>query len=118
MDAPGDIERSLRASGLGPDEVDLIVTPDGEAILGIGDWGVGGIDIAVGKLAVYTAAAGVDPGRTLPVMLDVGTNRKDLLADLLYLGNRHTRVDQDTYDAFIEAYVTAATKLFPEAQLH
>ncbi len=118
VDAPGDIERSLRASGLGPDDVDLIVTTDGEAILGIGDWGVGGIDIAVGKLAVYTAAAGVDPGRTLPVMLDVGTNRKDLLDDLLYLGNRHTRVDQDTYDAFIEAYVAAATKLFPEALLH
>ena len=118
VDAPGDIERSLRASGLGPDDVDLIVATDGEAILGIGDWGVGGIDIAVGKLAVYTAAAGVDPGRTLPVMLDVGTNRKDLLDDPLYLGNRHTRVDQDTYDAFIEAYVTAATKLFPHALLH
>jgi malate dehydrogenase (oxaloacetate-decarboxylating) len=81
-------------------------------------WGVGGIDIAVGKLAVYTAAAGVDPGRTLPVMLDVGTNRKELLDDPLYLGNRHARVDQDTYDAFIEAYVTAATKLFPDALLH
>jgi malate dehydrogenase (oxaloacetate-decarboxylating) len=118
VNAPEDIERSLRASGLGSDDVDLIVATDGEAILGIGDWGVGGIDIAVGKLAVYTAAAGVDPGRTLPVMLDVGTNRKELLDDPLYLGNRHIRVDQDTYDAFIEAYVTAATKLFPDALLH
>jgi len=118
VDAPGDIERSLLASGLGPDEVDLIVATDGEAILGIGDWGVGGIHIAVGKLAVYTATAGVDPGRTLPVMLDVGTNRKELLDDPLYLGNRHARVDQDTYDAFIEAYVTAATTLFPDALLH
>jgi malate dehydrogenase (oxaloacetate-decarboxylating) len=115
---PEDIERSLRAGGLGSDDVDLIVATDGEAILGIGDWGVGGIDIAVGKLAVYTAAAGVDPDRTLPVKLDIGTNRKELLDDPLYLGNRHTRVDQDTYDAFIEAYVTAATKLFPDALLH
>ncbi|SOD85748.1 NAD-dependent malic enzyme [Streptomyces sp. Ag109_G2-15] len=118
VDAPDDIERSLRASGLGADGVDLIVATDGEAILGIGDWGVGGIDIAVGKLAVYTAAAGIDPLRTLPVMLDVGTNRRELLDSPLYLGNRHPRVDLDTYDAFIDAYVTTATKLFPNALLH
>ncbi|OXY95593.1 NAD-dependent malic enzyme [Streptomyces diastatochromogenes] len=118
VDAPDDIERSLRASGLGADGVDLIVATDGEAILGIGDWGVGGIDIAVGKLAVYTAAAGIDPLRTLPVMLDVGTNRRELLDSPLYLGNRHPRVDRDTYDAFIDTYVTTATKLFPNALLH
>lgn len=118
VDAPDDIERSLRAAGLGPDDVDLIVATDGEGILGIGDWGVGGIDIAVGKLAVYTAAAGVDPRRTLAVMLDVGTNRKELLDNPLYLGNQHPRVDRDTYDAFIDAYVTTATKLFPRALLH
>ncbi|MFF9022493.1 NAD-dependent malic enzyme [Streptomyces eurythermus] len=118
VDAPGDIERSLRASGLGADDVDLIVATDGEGILGIGDWGVGGIDIAVGKLAVYTAAAGIDPRRTLPVMLDVGTNRRELLDNPLYLGNRHPRVDRDTYDAFIDAYVTTATRLFPGALLH
>ncbi|MFF4400390.1 NAD-dependent malic enzyme [Streptomyces sp. NPDC001480] len=118
VDAPDDIERSLRAAGLGADDVDLIVATDGEAILGIGDWGVGGIDIAVGKLAVYTAAVGVDPRRTLAVMLDVGTNRQELLDDPLYLGNRHPRVDRDTYDAFIDAYVTTATKLFPRALLH
>ncbi|MFF4019410.1 NAD-dependent malic enzyme [Streptomyces sp. NPDC001843] len=118
VDAPGDIERSLRAAGLGPDDVDLIVATDGEGILGIGDWGVGGIDIAVGKLAVYTAAAGVDPRRTLAVMLDVGTNRKELLDNPLYLGNQHPRVDRDTYDAFIDAYVTSATRLFPRALLH
>ncbi|MFF7187942.1 NAD-dependent malic enzyme [Streptomyces sp. NPDC008222] len=117
-DAPEDIERSLRASGLGPDDVDLLVATDGEAILGIGDWGVGGIDIAVGKLAVYTAAAGIDPRRTLAVMLDVGTNRTELLENPLYLGNRHERVDRETYDAFVDAYVTAATKLFPNAMLH
>jgi len=78
-----------RACGLDTDDVDLVAATDGEAILGIGDRGVGGIDIAVGKLAVYTAAAGVDPGRALPVMPDVGTNRKDLLDGPLYLGNRH-----------------------------
>ncbi|MEV5381747.1 NAD-dependent malic enzyme [Streptomyces sp. NPDC052721] len=118
VDAPDDIERSLRAHGLGPDDVDLIVATDGEGILGIGDWGVGGIDIAVGKLAVYTAAAGIDPRRTLPVMLDVGTNRQELLDNPLYLGNRHPRADRDTYDAFIDAYVTTATRLFPHALLH
>ncbi len=118
VDAPDDIERSLRASGLCADDVDLIVATDGEGILGIGDWGVGGIDIAVGKLAVYTAAAGIDPRRTLPVMLDVGTNRQELLDNHLYLGNRHPRVDRDTYDAFIDAYVTTATRLFPDALLH
>ncbi|MCS0600377.1 NAD-dependent malic enzyme [Streptomyces sp. LP11] len=118
VDAPDDIERSLRASGLGADDVDLIVATDGEGILGIGDWGVGGIDIAVGKLAVYTAAAGIDPRRTLPVMLDVGTNRQELLDSPLYLGNRHPRADRDSYDAFIDAYVTTAAKLFPGALLH
>ncbi|MEU3885709.1 NAD-dependent malic enzyme [Streptomyces sp. NPDC029041] len=118
VDDPESIESSLRASGLGADDVDLIVATDGEAILGIGDWGVGGIDIAVGKLAVYTAAAGVDPARTLAVMLDVGTDRQELLEDPLYLGNRHPRADRDRYDAFVDAYVTAATKLFPDALLH
>lgn len=118
VDAPEEIERSLLASGRTPDEVDLIVATDGEAILGIGDWGVGGIDIAVGKLSVYTAAAGIDPSRTLPVMLDVGTNRKELLEDPLYLGNRHPRVDEASYDAFVDAYVTTAMRLFPNALLH
>jgi malate dehydrogenase (oxaloacetate-decarboxylating) len=118
VDAVDDIERSLCASGLGPGDVDLIVATDGEAILGIGDWGVGGIDIAVGKLAVYTAAGGVDPRRTLAVMLDVGTNRQELLDDPLYLGNQHPRVDTGTYDTFIDAYVSAATRLFPQALLH
>jgi malate dehydrogenase (oxaloacetate-decarboxylating) len=117
-DAPEDIEPSLVNSGRGPDDVDLIVATDGEALLGIGDWGVGGVDIAVGKLAVYTAAGGVDPRRTLAVMLDAGTNRQELLDDPLYLGNRHPRVGRDTYDAFIDAYVNVATRLFPRALLH
>ena len=83
IDTPGQIETNLRASGLSAGDVDLIVATDAQAILGIGDWGVGGIGIAVGKLAVYTAAAGIDPARTLPVMLDVGTDRAELLEDPL-----------------------------------
>jgi malate dehydrogenase (oxaloacetate-decarboxylating) len=118
VDRPEDIEASLRAPGLGPDEVDLIVATDGEAILGIGDWGVGGIAISIGKLSVYTAAGGIDPARTLPVVLDVGTNRRILLDDPLYLGNRHRRVDVHTYDAFVDAYVQTARRLFPHALLH
>src|SRR6516165_1455984 len=111
VDAPDQIETALRDSGLSAGEVDLIVATDAQAILGIGDWGVGGIDIAVGKLAVYTAAAGIDPARTLPVMLDVGTDRAELLEDPLYLGVRHQRPAQEPYDAFIDAYVTAALKV-------
>ena len=91
---------------------------DAEEILGIGDWGVGGIQIAVGKLAVYTAAAGVDPRRVIPVSLDVGTTTRTLLNDPLYLGNRHARVRGDAYDAFIEKYLQTASSLFPRALLH
>src|SRR5450755_1953767 len=112
------IETSLRAPGLGPDEVDLIVATDAGAILGIGDWGVGGIHIAVGKLAVYTAAGGIDPNRTLPVMLDVGTDRQRLLDDPLYIGNRHKRVAATRYDSFLDAFVEEVVKLFPHALLH
>jgi malate dehydrogenase (oxaloacetate-decarboxylating) len=118
VDRPGDIEQSLNATGLGADDVDLIVATDGEAILGIGDWGVGGINISLGKLALYTAAGGIDPGRAIAVMLDVGTNRSSLLEDPLYLGNRHPRVDEDTYDAFIDTFVETASRLFPNALLH
>ena len=118
VDHPDEIEDGLLATGLGPDDVDLVVATDGEAILGIGDWGVGGIAISAGKLAVYTAAAGIDPARTIPVVLDVGTNRQDLLDDPLYLGNRHRRVERTAYDAFVDAYVTTAARLFPRALLH
>jgi len=118
IDAPDQIETALRAPELSADEVDLIVATDAQAILGIGDWGVGGIDIAAGKLAVYTAAGGVNPARTLPVVLDVGTDRPELLEDPLYLGVRHKRPAQEPYDAFIDAYVTTALKIFPEALLH
>lgn len=118
VDAPELIESSLAATGHDPDDVDLIVATDAEAILGIGDWGVGGIAIAEGKLVVYCAAGGIDPNRAIPVILDVGTNRQELLDDPLYLGCAHPRVDRDTYDRFIDAYVAAATKLFPDALLH
>jgi len=118
IDAPDQIETALRAPGLSADEVDLIVATDAQAILGIGDWGVGGIDIAAGKLAVYTAAGGVNPARCLPVVLDVGTDRPELLEDPLYLGVRHKRPAQEPYDAFIDAYVTTALKIFPRALLH
>jgi malate dehydrogenase (oxaloacetate-decarboxylating) len=118
VDRPELVEASLLAAGLGPDDVDLIVATDAGAILGIGDWGVGGIDIAVGKLAVYTAAGGIDPARTIPVMLDVGTDRQSLLDDPLYIGNRHPRVPAAEYDAFLDGFIRAVGKLFPLALLH
>jgi malate dehydrogenase (oxaloacetate-decarboxylating) len=118
VDQPELIETSLRAFGLHQDDVDLIVATDAGAILGIGDWGVGGMSIAVGKLAVYTAAGGIDPGRSVPVMLDVGTDRQSLLDDPMYIGNRHPRVPADEYDAFMAAFVAAVGKVFPRALLH
>ena len=118
IDEPDDIETAFGTLGLGPEDVDLIVCSDAEEILGIGDWGVGGIEISVGKLAVYTAAAGVDPRRVIPVSLDVGTDNEGLLNDPLYLGNRHARVRGHAYDAFIEKYLEVASRLFPKALLH
>ncbi|MGV9561139.1 NAD-dependent malic enzyme [Streptomyces sp. NPDC003480] len=118
VDRPDDIEQAFATFQLGPEDVDLIVCTDAEQILGIGDWGVGGIQIAVGKLAVYTAAAGIDPRRVIPVSLDVGTDRKSLLNDPLYVGNRHPRVRGADYDAFIETYLRTASSMFPNALLH
>jgi malate dehydrogenase (oxaloacetate-decarboxylating) len=118
VNRPQDVETALSHYGLGGDAVDLIVATDAEGILGIGDQGVGGIDIAIGKLAVYTAAAGIHPRRVIPVVLDMGTDNLALLNDEMYLGNRHPRVRGERYDALIDAYVTAATKLFPHAMLH
>ena len=118
IDRPDDIEASFGSLGLGPGDVDLIVCSDAEEILGIGDWGVGGIQISVGKLAVYTAAAGIDPHRVIPVSLDVGTDNEGLLNDPLYLGNRHARIRGGAYDAFIGKYLQAASSLFPGALLH
>ncbi|MFC0435551.1 NAD-dependent malic enzyme [Kutzneria buriramensis] len=118
IDQPDSIATAFESLGLGPDDVDLIVCTDAEEILGIGDWGVGGIQIAVGKLAVYTAAAGIDPRRVIPVSLDVGTDNETLLNDPLYLGNRHARVRGAAYDAFIARYLDTASTLFPNALLH
>jgi len=118
IDHPEQIRPAFENLALGPGEVDLIVASDAEEILGIGDWGVAGIDIAVGKLAVYTAAAGIDPTRVIPVSLDVGTDNQKLLDDPMYLGNRHQRIRGDKYDAFIKAYVDTVSELFPEALLH
>ena len=118
VDHPDLVETSLRNYGLGPDDVDLIVATDAEGILGIGDWGVGGIDIAIGKLAVYIAAAGIHPHRVIPVVLDMGTDNLALLNDRMYLGARHARVRGQRYDDFIDTYVQTATKLFPHALLH
>jgi malate dehydrogenase (oxaloacetate-decarboxylating) len=118
IDHPEDIDDSLANYGLGADDCDLIVATDSEGILGIGDQGVGGIQISIGKLTVYTAAGGIHPRRVIPVVLDVGTDNLRLLNDELYLGARHARVRDQRYDEFIDAYVTAATKLFPHALLH
>src|SRR6266511_4412433 len=118
VDHPEDVEVSFRNYGLGGDAVDLIVATDSEGILGIGDWGVGGIEISIGKLAVYIAAAGIHPRRVIPVVLDMGTDNVDLLDDEMYLGNRHARVRDQRYDDLVDAYVTTATKLFPHALLH
>jgi malate dehydrogenase (oxaloacetate-decarboxylating) len=118
IDEPDEIAEAFRTFGLGPDDVDLIVCTDAEAILGIGDWGVGGIQIAVGKLALYTAGGGIDPRRCIAVSLDVGTDNEQLLQDPFYLGNRHARRRGEEYDEFIGRYIRTAHQLFPHAILH
>jgi malate dehydrogenase (oxaloacetate-decarboxylating) len=115
---PENVEESLRNYGLDGENVDLLVATDSEGILGIGDQGVGGIDISIGKLAVYIAAAGLHPRRVIPVVLDMGTDNLRLLNDEMYIGNQHARVRDQRYDDLIDAYVTATTKLFPHAMLH
>jgi malate dehydrogenase (oxaloacetate-decarboxylating) len=117
IDHPEGIAEAFANRDAGPEDIDLILATDAEQILGLGDWGVGGIEISIGKLAIYTAAGGIDPTRVIPVMLDVGTNRESLLKDPMYVGNRHARVRGERYDAFIDAYVETATKLFPNALL-
>jgi malate dehydrogenase (oxaloacetate-decarboxylating) len=118
IDRPGDIERSFATLGLGASDVDVIVCSDGEKVPGIGDWGAGGIRTAMGKLAVYTAGAGIHPHRMIPVSLDAGTDSETLLSDPFYLGNRHARRRDQDYDAFIERYVQTVSALFPDALLH
>jgi malate dehydrogenase (oxaloacetate-decarboxylating) len=118
VDHPGQVETAFRNYGLEAEDVDLIVATDSEGILGIGDWGVGGIAIATGKLAVYVAAAGLHPRRVVPVVLDVGTDNPVLLGEDMYLGNRHPRVRGERYDQLIDTYVSVAARLFPNALLH
>lgn len=118
VNRPEDIRASFETLGLGADDVDLIVCSDAEEILGIGDWGVNGTDISVGKLAVYTAAAGIDPSRVIAVNLDVGTDNEALLNDPTYLGNRHARVRGERYDHLINEYLKVASEMFPNALLH
>lgn len=117
IDRPDDIEKSL-SNAAGGREIRLIVVTDAEEILGIGDWGTNGVDISVGKLMVYTAAAGIDPMCVLPVVIDAGTDRMALLNDDFYLGNRHERVRGDEYYAFIDKFVSTAETLFPRLYLH
>jgi len=117
IDDPDSMKTTLTNAADGR-EIKLIVVTDGEGILGIGDWGTQGVDISVGKLMVYTAAAGIDPSQVLPVVLDAGTNRDSLLNDDLYLGNRHERVRGDRYYDFVDQFVQTAEALFPNLYLH
>lgn len=114
---PENIEATLK-NAAGDRNIRLIVVTDAEGILGIGDWGTQGVDISVGKLMVYTAAAGIDPATVLPIVIDAGTNRKELLADPMYLGNRHERVYGESYYDFIDNFVETAEEMFPKLYLH
>lgn len=117
IEHPESIETSLKQAA-GDRKIRLIVVTDAEGILGIGDWGTNGVDISVGKLMVYTAAAGIDPQTVLPVVLDCGSNRESLLKDPFYLGNRHKRIYGDHYYDFVNRFVETAENLFPDLYLH
>ena len=114
---PENIEATLK-NAAGGREIRLIVVTDAEGILGIGDWGTNGVDISVGKLMVYTGAAGIDPSMVLPLVIDAGTNREELRNNPNYLGNRHERVRRDRYYDFIDQFVQTAERLFPKLYLH
>lgn len=114
---PENIEATLK-NAAGGREIRLIVVTDAEGILGIGDWGTNGVDISVGKLMVYTGAAGIDPSMVLPLVIDAGTNREKLRNNPNYLGNRHERVRGDRYYDFIDQFVQTAERLFPKLYLH
>ncbi|KXT73505.1 malolactic enzyme [Streptococcus gallolyticus] len=114
---PENIEETLK-NAAGDRDIRLIVVTDAEGILGIGDWGVQGVDISVGKLMIYTAAAGIDPASVMPLVIDAGTNRKELLENPMYLGNRHERVTGDKYYEFIDKFVQTAEGMFPKLYLH
>ena len=114
---PENIEETLKNAADNRD-IRLIVVTDAEGILGIGDWGVNGVDISVGKLMVYTGAAGIDPSMVLPLVIDAGTNREELRNNPNYLGNRHERVRGERYYEFIDQFVQTAERLFPKLYLH
>lgn len=114
---PEKIEEVLQNASKGR-HIKLIVVTDAEGILGIGDWGVGGVDISIGKLMIYTVAAGIDPSTVLPIVIDAGTNRQELLDNPFYLGNREKRITGEAYDSFIDKFVQTAEKLFPGLYLH
>ena len=114
---PENIEATLK-NAADDREIRLIVVTDAEEILGIGDWGTNGVDISVGKLMVYTGAAGIDPSKVLPLVIDAGTNREELLNNPNYLGNRHKRVSGDRYYDFVDQFVKTAERLFPKLYLH
>ena len=114
---PENITETLK-NAAGDRDIRLIVVTDAEGILGIGDWGTQGVDISVGKLMIYTAAAGIDPASVLPVVIDAGTNRKELLEDHLYLGNHQERIYGDQYYSFVDQFVETAESIFPKLYLH
>lgn len=114
---PENIEATLK-NAAGDREIRLIVVTDAEGILGIGDWGTNGVDISVGKLMVYTGAAGIDPSMVLPLVIDAGTNREELRNNSNYLGNRHERVRGDRYYDFLDQFVQTSERLFPKLYLH
>ncbi|EAE3553484.1 NAD-dependent malic enzyme [Listeria monocytogenes] len=116
--APEKLSASIKNYAKNNPNIDMIVITDGEGVLGIGDWGVNGVKIAVGKLAVYTVAAGLAPDRVLPVVIDAGTNNETLLNDSLYLGNKSPRLSESEYDAFIASFVNVMKEVFPKPILH
>jgi len=118
VDHPENIKEAIKNSLKDLEKIKLIVVTDGEGVLGIGDWGIQGVDISVGKLAVYTIAAGVNPKNVLPIVIDAGTNNETLLNDPLYIGNKHKRITGETYYDFIDKFVRIATEMFPEVLLH
>lgn len=117
VDHPEYIRETLK-NAAGKRQIRLIVVTDAEGILGIGDWGTQGVDISVGKLMIYTVAAGIDPATVLPIVIDAGTNRKELLDNPFYLGNHHERIHGEIYDNFIDQFVQIAEELFPDLYLH
>ncbi|MBC2194563.1 NAD-dependent malic enzyme [Listeria booriae] len=117
-DSDTDITQIFKQNVPHPEKIRMIVVTDGEGVLGIGDWGLNGVSIAIGKLAVYTVAAGLAPDCVLPVVIDAGTNNEALRADARYLGSRKPRLQAEQYDAFIAKFVAAVQTSFPKAVLH